>query len=152
MGQDIEPHRTLKKSVVLCGHGLHSGLKTGIILSPLPPGSGIVFWDISSGGRVSAKLQNVRSTEYATTLSNGEVVIKTVEHIMSALHSYKITNLLVKIGDEAPIMDGSCSRFLPDYRRWRCGGTKRLYRADCYRKTNNRGRPESRQIHHSRTC
>ncbi len=110
-GRNIEPHRTLKKSVVLCGHGLHSGLKTGIILSPLPPGSGIVFWDISSGGRVSAKLSNVRSTEYATTLSNGEVVIKTVEHIMSALHSYKITNLLVKIGDEAPIMDGSAIDF-----------------------------------------
>ena len=110
-GYSTEPQRTLKKSVVLCGHGLHSGLKTGIILSPLPPGSGIVFWDIGSGGRVSAKLSNVRSTEYATTLSNGEVTIKTVEHIMSALHSYKITNLLIKIGDEAPIMDGSAIDF-----------------------------------------
>ncbi len=103
--------RTLRNSVVLCGQGLHSGIKTGIILSPLPPNSGIVFWDISSGGKVSGLLDFVRSTEYATTLSHGDVTIKTVEHLMSALHSYHIANLLVKIGDEAPIMDGSSLDF-----------------------------------------
>lgn len=105
------PQRTLKNSVVLCGEGLHSGLKTGIILSPLPPDSGIVFWDISSGRRVPALIENVRSTDYSTTLAQGDVVIKTVEHILSALHSYQITNLLIKIGDEAPIMDGSAVDF-----------------------------------------
>ncbi len=103
--------RTLKTSVVLCGHGLHSGIKTGLILSPLPPGSGIVFGDISTGARISASLEHVNSTDYATTLSDGAVTIKTIEHIMSALHSYSITNLLIKIGDEAPIMDGSALDF-----------------------------------------
>ncbi|MBI4665978.1 MAG: UDP-3-O-[3-hydroxymyristoyl] N-acetylglucosamine deacetylase [Nitrospinae bacterium] len=103
--------RTLKNSVVLCGQGLHSGIKTGMILSPLPTGSGIVFGDISTGSRVPALLENVHSTEYATTLTNGHVTIKTIEHIMSALHSYRITNLLIKIGDEAPIMDGSAIDF-----------------------------------------
>lgn len=103
--------RTLKNSVVLRGLGLHSGIKTGMILSPLPPDSGIVFGDISTGLRIPALLDNVRSTEYATTLSNGSVTIKTIEHIMSALHSYRITNLLIKIGDEAPIMDGSALDF-----------------------------------------
>ncbi|MBI5815550.1 MAG: UDP-3-O-[3-hydroxymyristoyl] N-acetylglucosamine deacetylase [Nitrospinae bacterium] len=107
----LSRQRTLKNSVVLCGHGLHSGIKTGMILSPLPPNSGIVFGDISTGLRVPALLENVRSTEYATTLSNGLVTIKTIEHIMSALHSYRITNLLIKIGDEAPIMDGSAIDF-----------------------------------------
>ncbi|MDH4184943.1 MAG: UDP-3-O-acyl-N-acetylglucosamine deacetylase, partial [Nitrospinota bacterium] len=105
------PQRTLKNSVVLCGEGLHSGLKTGIILSPLPPDSGIVFWDISSGLRVPAMIENVRSTDYSTTLAQGDVMVKTVEHILSALHSYHITNLLIKIGDEAPIMDGSALDF-----------------------------------------
>lgn len=103
--------RTLKTSVVLCGQGLHSGIKTGLILSPLPPDSGIIFGDISTGARVPALLENVRSTEYATTLSNGHVTIKTIEHIMSAMHSYRITNALIKIGDEAPIMDGSALDF-----------------------------------------
>jgi len=105
------PQRTLRNSVVLCGQGLHSGIKTGLILSPLPPGSGIVFWDIGSGVRVAARPENVRSTEYATTLARGDVNIKTIEHILSALHSYHITNLLVKVGDEAPIMDGSALDF-----------------------------------------
>lgn len=109
--QGFVRQRTLKNSVVLRGLGLHSGIKTGMILSPLPPDSGIVFGDISTGLRVPALLENVRSTEYATTLSNGSVTIKTIEHIMSALHSYRITNLLIKIGDEAPIMDGSALDF-----------------------------------------
>ncbi|MBI4388596.1 MAG: UDP-3-O-acyl-N-acetylglucosamine deacetylase, partial [Nitrospinae bacterium] len=46
--------RTLKRSVVLCGSGLHSGIKTGLILQPLPPGSGIIFGDISSGNTIPA--------------------------------------------------------------------------------------------------
>src|ERR1051326_3877578 len=38
--------RTLCRSVVLYGQGLQSGLKTGIILSPVPPHSGILFRNI----------------------------------------------------------------------------------------------------------
>lgn len=103
--------KTLKSSVVIKGLGLHSGIKTGLILTPLPPDSGIVFGDISTGARIPACMENVLSTDYATTLSDGKVTIKTIEHIMSALSSYNITNLLVKIGDEAPIMDGSALDF-----------------------------------------
>ena len=40
--------KTLKKSVVLSGQGLHSGVKTGLILHPLPPNSGILFAGISA--------------------------------------------------------------------------------------------------------
>ena len=103
--------KTLKQSVVLCGHGLHSGLKTGLILSPLPPNNGIIFGDISSGETIPANLEYVQSTDYATTLKNGMASVKTVEHIMAALHMYGITNLLIKIGDEVPIMDGSAADF-----------------------------------------
>jgi two-component system nitrogen regulation response regulator NtrX len=103
--------KTLKQSVVLCGQGLHSGLKTGLILSPLPPNRGIIFGDISSGETVPANLDYVQSTDYATTLKNGMTSVKTVEHIMAVLHMYGITNLLIKIGDEVPIMDGSAADF-----------------------------------------
>ena len=34
------PQRTIGRSVVASGHGLHSGVKTGVILHPMPPGSG----------------------------------------------------------------------------------------------------------------
>jgi len=103
--------RTLKRSVVLCGSGLHSGIKTGLILQPLPPGSGIIFGDISSGDTVPARLENVRSTDYSTCLKKGFTSVATIEHIMAVLHMYRITNLLIKIGDEAPVMDGSAKDF-----------------------------------------
>lgn len=103
--------RTLQSSVVLCGQGLHSGIKTGLILSPLPPDSGIVFEDISTGETVDAHIDNVESTKYATTLKKNYTSIKTIEHIMAVLHMYRISNLLIKIGDEVPIMDGSARDF-----------------------------------------
>jgi len=103
--------RTLQRSVVLCGQGLHSGIKTGLILSPLPPHSGIVFEDISTGETVKAHIDNVASTKYATTLEKNYTSIKTIEHIMAVLHMYRISNLLIKIGDEVPIMDGSARDF-----------------------------------------
>lgn len=103
--------RTLKRSVVLCGRGLHSGIKTGLIMQPLPSGSGIIFGDISSGDTIPAKVENVQSTEYATSLRKGYASVSTIEHIMATLHMYRIHNLLIKIGDEAPVMDGSAKDF-----------------------------------------
>ena len=105
------PQRTLKRSVVLCGSGLHLGLKTGLILQPLPPGSGIIFGDISSGQTIPAHLENIKSTDYSTTLRKGRSSVATIEHIMAVLHMYRITNLLIKIGDEVPVMDGSAKDF-----------------------------------------
>jgi len=99
--------RTIAKSVVVNGRGLHSGVRTGLILQPLPPGSGIVFESISSGEAVPALVDYVDSTGYATTLVRGGMVAKTVEHLMAALHAFGITNLLVKMHTEVPILDGS---------------------------------------------
>src|SRR5205085_5549250 len=60
--------RTVARPVVGAGLGLHSGVRTGIILQPMPPGSGIVFSGVSGGGTVEADVANVDSTGYATTL------------------------------------------------------------------------------------
>ncbi|NIQ01292.1 MAG: hypothetical protein GWM98_13520, partial [Nitrospinaceae bacterium] len=103
--------RTLKRSVVLCGSGLHSGIKTGLILQPMPPGSGIIFLDITSGQTIPARLDHVVSTDYSTCLKKGLATVGTIEHIMAVLHMYRINNLLIKIGDEAPVMDGSAKDF-----------------------------------------
>ncbi len=103
--------KTLKRSVVLAGQGLHSGIKTGLILSPLPPNSGILFGNINTGESVPAHLDYVDSTDYATCLRKGSTVARTTEHLLAVLHSYRIHNLLVKINDELPIMDGSALDF-----------------------------------------
>jgi UDP-3-O-acyl N-acetylglucosamine deacetylase len=105
------PQRTLKQSMVLYGTGLHSGKKTGLLLQPLPPHSGILFGSISSDEVVPAHLDFVQTTDFATSLKRGSAIAKTVEHLMAVLHAYHITNLMVKMIEEIPIMDGSASEF-----------------------------------------
>ena len=103
--------RTLNRSVVLYGQGLQSGLKTGMILSPMPPNSGILFRNITTGKIVPASIDFIESTDFCTSLKRGCIAARTVEHLMSALHAYRITNALIKISDEVPIMDGSAHAF-----------------------------------------
>ncbi len=103
--------KTLKKSVVLSGQGLHSGVKTGLILHPLPPGSGILFTGISSEATVPAHLDYVGSTGYATSLRSKDYAVGTVEHLLAVLHGYGISNLLIKVQGEIPILDGSAVEF-----------------------------------------
>jgi len=103
--------RTIGRSMVASGHGLHSGVKTGLILQPLPPGSGIHFTSLSTDETVPAFIDWVDSTGYATTLHRNGVTAKTVEHLLATLHAYGITNLLVKMQAEIPVMDGSALEF-----------------------------------------
>jgi UDP-3-O-acyl N-acetylglucosamine deacetylase len=110
-GTSLTPQRTLKQSMVLYGTGLHSGKKTGLLFQPLPPHSGILFGNISSDEFVPAHLDYVQTTEFATSLKKGGAIAKTVEHLMAVLHAYRITNLMVKMIEEIPIMDGSALEF-----------------------------------------
>lgn len=109
--QAFNYQKTLKRSMVISGRGLHSGDKTGLILSPLPPNSGIIFGNISDNETVPAHIDFVESTSYATCLRNGTATARTIEHLLAVLHAYRITNLMVKINNEVPIMDGSASDF-----------------------------------------
>ncbi|HIA14022.1 MAG TPA: UDP-3-O-[3-hydroxymyristoyl] N-acetylglucosamine deacetylase [Nitrospirales bacterium] len=105
------PQRTVAKSVVIGGVGLHSGVRTGLILQPLGLNEGIRFSSLAGDGVVEAHLDNVDLTGYATTLLKGGMRVRTVEHFMSSLHAYGITNLLVKVEGELPILDGSATEF-----------------------------------------
>jgi UDP-3-O-[3-hydroxymyristoyl] N-acetylglucosamine deacetylase len=105
------PQSTVKHSLVIAGQGLHSGLKTGLILHPAPPDTGIIFSSLADGSAIAARLENVTETGYNTTLSSDGHSIRTVEHLMSALHGLGITNLLVKTDDEVPALDGSAREF-----------------------------------------
>ncbi|HJU29525.1 MAG TPA: UDP-3-O-acyl-N-acetylglucosamine deacetylase, partial [Candidatus Binataceae bacterium] len=105
------PQRTVSNSLVIAGQGLHSGLKTGVILHPAAPGTGIVFSSLADQSAIAARLENVTETGYNTTLSGGGHSIRTIEHLMSALHGLGVTNLLVKTDDEVPALDGSALEF-----------------------------------------
>jgi UDP-3-O-acyl N-acetylglucosamine deacetylase len=60
---------------------------------------------------VPADVDYVVSTGYATSLRGKGITVGTVEHFLAALHSYGISNLLVKVQGEIPIMDGSALEF-----------------------------------------
>jgi UDP-3-O-[3-hydroxymyristoyl] N-acetylglucosamine deacetylase len=105
------PQRTIRESLVIAGQGLHSGLKTGVILHPAQANAGIVFSSLADQSEIGARLENVTETGYNTTLSGNGHSIRTVEHLMSALHGLGITNLLVKTDDELPALDGSAQEY-----------------------------------------
>ena len=105
------PQRTIGRSVVASGHGLHSGVKTGVILHPMPPGSGILFQSLATEKSVPARVEFADSTGYATTLFRSGFGAKTVEHLLATLQGYGVSNLLVKMEGEVPALDGSALEF-----------------------------------------
>lgn len=115
-----EPQRTLKENVVLNGVGLLSGRKTGIILSPLGVNEGIVFQTLD-GQAIRGHITSLRNfsqtvssktfSANSTTLDNGRQQVRTVEHLMAIFSMYGITNVLIKVDDEVPNVDGSAKDF-----------------------------------------
>ncbi len=108
---EVVPQRTLARSAVMYGQGLHSGRKSGLIFEPLGPDSGIHFAGVSDAAAVPAHLDYVGSTGYATTIRMGSTQVGTIEHLLSALNAYGIGNLLVKCDGEVPVLDGSALEF-----------------------------------------
>ncbi|MDQ7782065.1 MAG: UDP-3-O-acyl-N-acetylglucosamine deacetylase [Desulfomonilaceae bacterium] len=111
VGTPFRHQKTLRGRVVMYGQGLHSGNKTGLTLLPLPPSAGILFGHITSTETVPAIVHNVESTDYSTSLRSNGSLAKTIEHLMAVFHVYGLTNVLVKISGEVPIMDGSALEF-----------------------------------------
>ncbi|MCB1056107.1 MAG: UDP-3-O-[3-hydroxymyristoyl] N-acetylglucosamine deacetylase [Acidobacteria bacterium] len=106
-----EPQRTIRCNKVIYGLGLHSGTRTGLVLQPLPPNSGIHVQTVPAGTLIPAHVSAVGDTDYATTLDAEGEKIRTVEHLLSALHAAGITNLLLKVHGEVPVLDGSAAEF-----------------------------------------
>ncbi len=103
--------KTIAQAAILYGQGLHSGRKSGLILEPLPANSGIHFIGVSETTAVPAHVDFVESTGFATTVRLGKTQAGTIEHLMSALCAYGISNLLIKCNGEVPVMDGSAREF-----------------------------------------
>jgi UDP-3-O-[3-hydroxymyristoyl] N-acetylglucosamine deacetylase len=106
-GPDILKQKTIGKSIVVYGVGLHSGVKTGMILLPMPEDTGIIFEHIPDGERIPAHINYVFSVGYASSVKGKNCVVRTIEHLLAACHMYGITNLLIKVSEEVPIFDGS---------------------------------------------
>lgn len=107
--------RTLKNTIRATGIGLHSGEKVYLTLRPAPVDTGIIFvrTDLEPAVEIVAQATNVGDTTLSTSLSNGDVKVSTVEHLLSALAGLGIDNLYVELSAaEVPIMDGSAGPFV----------------------------------------
>ncbi|MEE8277492.1 MAG: UDP-3-O-acyl-N-acetylglucosamine deacetylase [Thermoanaerobaculia bacterium] len=105
------PQRTIRRSTVIYGLGLHSGASTAMVIQPLPADSGVHFVTLPTNTHLPSHVALVEETSYATTLSKEGASIRTVEHFLSTLHAYGITNLLIKVHGEIPVLDGSALDF-----------------------------------------
>jgi UDP-3-O-acyl N-acetylglucosamine deacetylase len=105
------PQRTIRTSSVIYGLGLHSGSRTGMVMQPLPPDHGIHFLTLPKGTLIPGHVTSVADTDHATSLVREGESIRTVEHLLSVLHARGITNLLIKVHGEIPVLDGSALEF-----------------------------------------
>jgi len=107
--------KTLAKSIVFQGVGLHSGKVSKIKLLPAEVNQGIIFkrTDLKQNNLIKATYENVSSAKLCTTLQNKfNVRVSTVEHLMASLYLSGIDNVMIEINnEEVPIMDGSAKNF-----------------------------------------
>ncbi|MAX31915.1 UDP-3-O-[3-hydroxymyristoyl] N-acetylglucosamine deacetylase [Onishia taeanensis] len=107
--------RTLKNTIRATGVGLHSGEKVCLTLRPAPVNTGVIFvrTDLSPEVQIPANANLVTDTALCTSLSQGDVKVATVEHLMSAFAGLGIDNVFVELSaGEVPIMDGSAGPFV----------------------------------------
>ncbi len=107
--------RTLRNPIRATGVGLHTGDKVYLTLKPAPVDTGIVFRrvDLDPVVEIKALAMNVGDTTMSTTLTQGDVRVSTVEHLLSAMAGLGIDNAYVELSaSELPIMDGSAGPFV----------------------------------------
>lgn len=104
--------RTIAKDVEIVGIGLHKGVPVKMKLEPLDSNMGIIFYRVDAGVTIPLKIENVVDTKMATVIGKDDVVVSTIEHLLSAIYAYGIDNLRVVIdNDEVPVLDGSSSGY-----------------------------------------
>ena len=110
----MQHQRTIRRSISCAGIGLHSGNKVTLSLKPAAADSGVRFRRSDLGGlEVAAAAEHVGGVNLATGLTRDAVRVDTVEHLMAALVSLGIDNVVVELNSpEVPIMDGSAAPFI----------------------------------------
>src|SRR5918995_6918862 len=107
----MSAQRTLRRSISCTGIGLHSGNKVTLSLKPAPGDFGVRFRRTDLGGaEIPATVEHLAGINYATGLSRDAGTVDTVEHLLSALSSLGVDNVLIELNHpEVPIMDGSAA-------------------------------------------
>ncbi len=107
--------KTIKHPFSLSGKGLHSGKFVTITCQPAKENEGIRFQrtDLEGQPIIEALASNVGETQRGTFIVNHGAEVKTIEHLMAALASFGIYNILIQAdGEEVPILTGSSQPFV----------------------------------------
>lgn len=107
--------RTIASQVRLAGKGLHSAAPVEMLLRPAEAGHGIVFrrTDVDGAPEIQASVDRVVEVERQTVLGDGDVRVRTVEHLLAAVSALGIDNLIVELdAEEPPAADGSAAPFV----------------------------------------
>ena len=111
----MQLQQTLRKEYSFEGKGLHTGRVARMTVCPAPVDTGIIFrrTDLGEDAIVEALAENVSNTARSTTISKGEAVVSTIEHILSALTGMGVDNAYIDIDNvEVPILDGSAKPYI----------------------------------------
>src|SRR5262249_4267506 len=110
----MDAQRTIRRQISCVGIGLHSGNKVNLTLKPAAADYGIRFRRSDLGNHeVPATGHNLGGIQLRTGLASNEVAVETVEHLLAALVSVGIDNLIIELNSpEVPIMDGSAAPFI----------------------------------------
>ncbi|HZR22275.1 MAG TPA: UDP-3-O-acyl-N-acetylglucosamine deacetylase [Vicinamibacterales bacterium] len=129
----MDAQRTLRRQISCVGIGLHSGNKVNLTLKPAAADFGIRFRRTDIGDHeVPATIQHLAGIQLATGLARDQVSVETVEHLLAALVSMGVDNVLIELNSpEVPIMDGSAAPFVYLIHE---AGVKRLQTARKYLK------------------
>src|SRR5712675_1338247 len=110
----MDAQRSIRRQISVAGIGLHSGKKVNLTLKPAAADFGIRFRRTDLGDlEVPATVHNLAGIQLATGLAHNEVSVETVEHLLAALVSLGIDNVIIELNSpEVPIMDGSAAPFI----------------------------------------
>ena len=105
---DYEEGWTLKNEIKKDGIGLHTGLKSSVIIKPTElAGFNISFSD-EPNKVTPIDISQVRNTPLCTTLDLNGKKVSTVEHLLASLIGSGLTHVHIEVnGSEIPLLDGS---------------------------------------------
>ena len=87
---------------------MHSGQKVTLTLKPAAADTGIRFFRTDLGVEIPAAVGEVSSVQHATVLGKAGATVETVEHLLAALGSAGIDNVIVELNHrEVPIRNGA---------------------------------------------
>jgi UDP-3-O-[3-hydroxymyristoyl] N-acetylglucosamine deacetylase/3-hydroxyacyl-[acyl-carrier-protein] dehydratase len=114
--------RTLAKETRITGTGLHTGHQVNMTFKPAAAGEGISFVRVDLPGAPVIRLGTLEAifggdAGRYSAIKNGDAIIYTVEHVVSALAGAGIDNIRIEMDNDEPAgIDGSAAGFLKAFR------------------------------------